>query len=525
MYPGRWAAQNPEKPAMIMADTEAVLSYGELEDRSLRLANHLRSSGVAPGDHIAVMAENRFEVVEALWAALRTGGIITVVNTHLTAAESAYIVSDCDAVVLIVSTQVEHAAELARSCSHVTHRIRIGETPRGDDAAAFSGWDEYETVLAAASDEKPEMEPRGDDMLYSSGTTGRPKGILPAPKALTIESEGVPTIQLFTAAYGFAEDSVYLSPAPLYHAAPLRFVMTTHARGGTAVIMPKFDAETSLHLIEKHGITHSQWVPTMFIRMLKLPEKVRRSYDVSSLRAAIHAAAPCPPEVKRAMIEWWGPVICEYYAATEAIGVTLIDSEQALARPGSVGRDGVLGTVHICGPDGQELPTGEVGLIYFERTDTPLFEYYKDPEKTQASRHPEHPETWATAGDMGCLDEDRYLYIADRASGLIISGGVNIYPQEIENALAVHEAVADVAVIGRAHDELGTVPVAYVELAEGARPEGRAAELADWLNGRLGRFKIPREFHFVESLPRTPTGKLVKRRLPDLGALPQSSVQ
>lgn len=516
MYPGKWAAMNPDKPALIMADTEEMITYAQLEERSLRLANYMRSIGFEKGDHLAVMAENRIEIAEALWAALRTGGVITMVNTHLTTAEAAYIINDCDAKVLIVSTGADKSADLAKECAVVPHRVRLGEEPAGAAAEAFAGWEDYESVLASASAKKPEYEPRGDDMLYSSGTTGRPKGIMPGLPDIPIESENVPLIRLFTAVYGFDEDSVYLSPAPLYHAAPLRFVMETQSQGGTVVVMPKFEPEYSLQLIEKYRATHSQWVPTMFIRMLKLPEEVRAKYDLSSLKVAIHAAAPCPPEVKRAMIEWWGPVIYEYYAATEAVGVTLINSQEALERPGSVGRDGVLGTVHICGPDGEELPTGEIGLVYFERTDAPLFEYFKDPAKSSASRHPNHPDTWATTGDMGYIDEDRYLYLVDRSSSLIITGGVNIYPQEIENELAVHEDIADVAVVGRAHDELGKIPVAFVMLGEGVSEEGMDERLTQWLGERIAKFKIPREFHFVDELPRTPTGKLVKRHLPDL---------
>lgn len=518
MYPGKWAAETPDKPAVIMADTGAVLTYGQLEERSLRLANHMRAAGLVKGDHIAVMAENRVEIVEALWAALRIGGIITVVNSHLTAAESAYIVDDCDATVLLLSTRLDKASEVASECRQVTHRIRIDELPGGDAGNVFAGWEEYEAVLANSSNEKPESEPRGDDMLYSSGTTGRPKGIMPGPTDLRIEDDDVPIIRLFDKLFGFDDETVYLSPAPLYHAAPLRFVMTTHAMGGTAVIMSHFDAENALAMIEEHKVTHSQWVPTMFIRMLKLPEEVRASYEVSSLKVAIHAAAPCPPEVKRSMIDWWGPVLYEYYAATESIGLTVINSEQALAKPGSVGRDGVKGIVHICGPEGEELPPGEVGVIYFEDTKS-LFEYYKDEAKTQESRHPDHPDTWATTGDMGFLDEDRFLYIAERATGLIITGGVNIYPQEIENALAMQPSIDDVAVVGKPDDELGQIPVAFVQLAEGTAPTGRVEGIRNSLESRIARFKIPREFYFVDELPRTPTGKLVKRKLPDPAAL------
>jgi long-chain acyl-CoA synthetase len=506
MYPGAHSAQHPDKPALIMADTGAVLTYAQLEERSLRLANHFRGLGLQPGDHLAVVAENRFEIVEAMWAALRTGTLITAVNSHLTAEESSYIIHDCEAKIVLVSGSLENAAQLAQLCADVEHRIWLGEP--------LPGFDSYEEVLAAASTEKPDYEPRGDDMLYSSGTTGRPKGILPEPKEQSVDDPNVPLVQLFTSVYGFGEDTVYLSPAPLYHAAPLRFVMTTHARGGTAVIMPRFDAEAALATIEKYGVTHSQWVPTMFIRMLKLPREVRESYDVSSLRAAIHAAAPCPAEVKRQMIEWFGPVVYEYYSSTEAPGLTLIDSEEALAKPGSVGRDGYMGTVHICGPDGEELPAGEVGTIYFEIDPAKsMFSYFHDEAKTAASRHPDHPR-WATTGDLGYIDEDRYLYLAERTSFLIITGGVNIYPQEIENALALHPDVRDVAVVGEPHEELGEIAVAYVEPEDHVSPErDLGAEVLEWLDGRISKFKIPRRIRVIDALPRTPTGKLVKRKL------------
>ncbi|WP_029088136.1 acyl-CoA synthetase [Brevibacterium album] len=506
MYPGAHAAQHPDKPALILADTGAVLTYAELEERSLRLANHFRSLGVLPGQHLAIIAENRFEIVEAMWAALRTGTLITAVNSHLTAEEASYIVHDCQAEIVLLSGELDDAAELAERCADVPHRIWIG--------APLPGFDPYEEVLAAASAERPDYEPCGDDMLYSSGTTGRPKGILPELKDQSVEDPNIPIVQLFTGVYGFGPDTVYLSPAPLYHAAPLRFVRTTHARGGTAVIMPRFDAEAALAAIEKHRVTHSQWVPTMFIRMLKLDREVRESYDVSSLRAAIHAAAPCPVEVKRQMIEWFGPVVYEYYSSTEGPGVTLISSEEALAKPGSVGRDGYLGTIRICGPDGEELPAGEVGTIYFEvDPDKPMFRYFGDEAKTAASRHPVH-ERWATTGDLGWIDEDRYLYLSERRGFLIITGGVNIYPQEIENALALHPDVRDVAVVGEPDEELGEVAVAYIEPEEHVSPErDLGSEVREWLTGRLSKFKVPRRIRVIDALPRTPTGKLVKRKL------------
>ncbi|HJG80898.1 MAG TPA: acyl-CoA synthetase [Brevibacterium senegalense] len=512
MYPGVHAVANPDKPAVIMADTGQTLTYQQLEERSLRLANAFRDRGLVPRDHVAVVAENRLEIVEALWAALRTGTLITAVNRHLTAEEAAYIVHDCGAKALLLSGELETADELAGLCADVPQRIGIGRTP--------DGFERYEDVLAAASAVKPEREPRGDDMLYSSGTTGRPKGILPAPRELDISSPEVPLIQLFTQVFGFDSDTVYLSPAPLYHAAPLRFVMTTIARGGTVVVMPRFDARTALEVIQEHRVTHSQWVPTMFIRMLKLPQEERESFDVSSMRCAIHAAAPCPAEVKRKMIEWWGPVIFEYYASTESAGLTLVNSEESLRKPGTVGRDGLMGTVHICGPDGEELPAGQTGIVYFEVEEgREPFEYFGDPAKTAESRHPDHPR-WVTTGDMGWLDEDRYLFLADRTSFLIITGGVNIYPQEIENALALHPDVRDVAVVGEPDEELGEVVVAYLEPEDHVRPEQNLGEeVRQWLDGRLSRFKIPRRLHTIDALPRTPTGKLVKRKLDPSRAL------
>ncbi|MDQ4116318.1 MAG: AMP-binding protein, partial [Actinomycetota bacterium] len=329
-----------------------------------------------------------------------------------------------------------------------------------------------------------------------------------------VDEPGDTYVAVFGRMYGFDSGTVYLSPAPLYHAAPLRFTATVQAVGGTVVVMERFDPEAALAAIERFGVTHSQWVPTMFVRMLKLPDGTRERYDVSSLKVAIHAAAPCPVEVKQRMIDWWGPVLHEYYAATEGAGITFIDSEQWLTHPGSVGRGGVLGDVHICDDEGKELSPYEVGTIYFEREERP-FEYYNDPEKTKAAEHPDH-SNWTTTGDLGYLDEDGYLYLTDRKAFMIISGGVNIYPQEVEDQLALHPKVLDVAVIGVPDAEMGEAVKAVVQPAAGVEtgPE-LERELIGFVRERIAHYKAPRTVDFTDFLPRTPTGKLVKRELRD----------
>jgi long-chain acyl-CoA synthetase len=316
---------------------------------------------------------------------------------------------------------------------------------------------------------------------------------------------------VFGPMYGFGPDTVYFSAAPVYHAAPLRFGGIVHRYGGTLVMARRFDAEASLATIQEHRVTHSQWVPTMFVRMLKLPPEVREGYDVSSLRVAVHAAAPCPVDVKRQMIDWWGPILHEYYSSTEANGVTLINSEQWLARPGSVGRAG-LGVIHICDDDAVELPVGQIGTVWFERDQMP-FAYHNDPEKTAAAQHPQHP-TWSTVGDIGYVDDEGYLFLTDRKAFMIISGGVNIYPQEVEDALTLHPSVFDVAVIGIPDAEMGEQVKAVVQLPAGVEGSpGLEAELLEFVRGRIARYKAPRSIDFVDELPRTPTGKLVKHQL------------
>jgi fatty-acyl-CoA synthase len=503
MYPGVHAAQHPGKPAVIVAETGQVLTYRELEEGSARLARYLHDKGLRRGDDVALLTDNDPRAFEVFWACMRSGLYITAVNRHLSPDEVSYIVGDCGAKALVVSASMgETATAISGGIPAVGVRLSYG----GD----VEGFAAYEEELKGVSAQPLPEQPRGADLLYSSGTTGRPKGIKP-PLADAEITEAEPRTALLAAVYGFGPDTVYLSPAPVYHAAPLRFCGSAHAYGGTAVLMRRFDAEAALAAIERYQVTHSQWVPTMFVRMLKLDPAVRAKYDLSSLKVAIHAAAPCPVDVKRAMIDWWGPVLQEYYAATEANGITFIDSEQWLKKPGSVGLAG-LGTLRVCDDTGRELPAGETGTVYFER-DEPTFEYHNDLAKTASGRHPEHPN-WSTMGDVGYVDEDGYLFLTDRKAFMIISGGVNIYPQEVENALALHPKVLDVGVIGVPDAEMGESVLAVVQPAPGVTGDDTlAGELRAYLRDRIAHYKVPRDFVFTDELPRTPTGKLVKGKL------------
>ncbi|MFI5615545.1 acyl-CoA synthetase [Amycolatopsis sp. NPDC051903] len=501
MYPGVHAEQFPDKPAVVVAGGE-VLTYGQLEERSARLARFLHDAGLRRGDHLAVLSGNDPKVFEVYWAALRSGLYVTAVNRHLAPAEVAYVVDDCGAQALIVSAGL---ADVAEAVVADTPNVRIRLAYRG----SVPGYGSYEDALASSSPEPLPRQPRGMDMLYSSGTTGRPKGIKPPLPDRSVDEPGDVYTAAFGPLYGFGPDTVYLSPAPVYHAAPLRFGGVVQALGGTVVLMEKFDAEQALSAIETHRVTHSQWVPTMFVRMLKLPAGIRAEYDLSSQRVAVHAAAPCPIDVKRAMIDWWGPILHEYYSSTEGSGITFIDSEQWLAKPGSVGRAGI-GVIRICGEHGEELPAGETGTVYFERDAMP-FSYHNDPAKTAEAQHPAHP-AWTTTGDIGHVDEDGYLFLTDRKAFMIISGGVNIYPQEIENALALHPKVLDVAVVGVPDPEMGESVRAFVEPAGEVTP-GLADELRGYLRERIAHYKVPKGFTFVARLPRAPTGKLVKGEL------------
>ncbi len=500
MYPGTHAQTAPDRPAVIVAETGRRLSYRQLDDDSAALARVLHDAGLRPGDVVALLSDNSPEALVVLWAALRSGLYITAINHHLTADEAGYIVSDSGARALIASAAL---SELAAP-------VGVGLPLRLAFGGDIEGHGCFEEALAMAGPRLAE-QPCGAVMLYSSGTTGFPKGIQPELPGRSVEEPGDPIVAIAKALYGIDGSDIYYSPAPIYHAAPLRWCSMVHALGGTVVLAARFDAAATLSHIERHRVTVTQMVPTMFIRLLKLDADIRTRHDLSSLRAVIHAAAPCPVDAKQAMIDWLGPIIYEYYSSTEAHGMTFIDSPDWLAHPGSVGRS-VLGVLHICDDDGLESPAGEVGTVYFERDALP-FRYLNDPEKTAGAQHPEHP-TWTTVGDLGRVDADGYLYLADRKSFMIISGGVNIYPQEAENALALHPAVLDVAVIGVPDPEMGERVKAVVQLAEGVcESDELAQELIEHTRSRIAHYKAPREVEFIEELPRTPTGKLVKGKL------------
>ena len=502
MHPYIHARKNPEKPAYIMAGSGETVTYGRLDDQSNRIAQLFRSLGLEAGDHVAIFMENNARFFEFCWGAQRSGLIYTAISSRLTAAEVDYIVTDCGAKLFLTSKYLsERAAELAPLMKGVANRYMVDGT-----IAGYQAWEETVARHPATPIADQIM---GRDMLYSSGTTGRPKGVLPVGAPQPIDADNA-LIQINRKLYGVGEDTIYLSPAPLYHAAPLRFNMTVMKLGGTSVLMENFDAEEYLRLIGKYKVTHTQLVPTMFVRFLKLPDEVRLKYDVSSLRCAIHAAAPCPIPVKEKMIAWWGPIIWEYYGGTEGNGLTMCNSEQWLAHKGTVGK-AVVGTLRICDDDGNELPVGQSGTIYF--ADGNPFQYHNDPKKTAESRH---PKGWTTLGDVGYVDGDGFLHLTDRKAFMIISGGVNIYPQEAENLLINHPKVIDCAVFGVPNADFGEEVKAVVQPRDmsDASPD-LAAELIAYCKQNLSAIKCPRSIDFEAELPRHPTGKLYKRLLRD----------
>jgi acyl-CoA synthetase (AMP-forming)/AMP-acid ligase II len=502
-HPSYHASVRPHKVAYRIAETGEELTYLQLDDASNRGANLLRGAGLNATDHIALLVENSLDFFRICWSAQRSGVYYTAISTHLKPAEIAYILADSNSRIFFVSARL--LPSLAEVLPPLLERVRVITTGERVD-----GYDFLDDVLAAQPNVPVADEITGQDMLYSSGTTGRPKGVQ-APFRGDPLGTILPLMDVLGMRMcGMGEDTVYLSPAPLYHAAPLRFTMLCGMLGATAVIMKKFEAQTFLELVREHRITHTQVVPTMFVRMLKLPDEVRAAADVSSLRSVVHAAAPCAVEVKQAMIDWWGPILIEYYAGTEGNGVTIIDSAQWLAHRGSVGRS-LVGSVKILGEDkdGEPLPPGRVGDVYF--ADGPEFAYLNSPEKTAESRN---ARGWSTLGDVGYLDDEGYLYLTDRKSYTIISGGVNVYPQETEDVLIGHPAVVDAAVFGVPNDEMGEEVKAVVQRVPGERSDAELAEdLIAYCKERLSTIKCPRTIDFIDEMPRTPTGKLVKRLL------------
>ncbi len=501
-HPIAHAATTPDKPALIMAGTGAVTTYAQLDAAANRGAHLIRRLGLRCGDGMAVLMDNNPRYLEVVWAAERTGVYCTCLSSKLSVGEAEYIVRDGACRLLVASNGVAPLAEAL-----APHLPDVALYATGGAVAGYASWD----AAAAALPASPIADPQpGSIMLYSSGTTGRPKGVrFPLPgEPLGAVPNAV--VQLARGLYGFTADTVYLSPAPLYHAAPLRWSMAAQLIGGTVVVMERFDPEAALAAIERYRITHAQFVPTHFIRMLKLPDDVRAKYYLSSLKAVIHAAAPCPIPVKRAMIDWWGPIIHEYYAGTEGNGFCAISSAEWLERPGSVGRN-LVSETKIVDEAGNELPPGKEGAVYFAGGNP--FAYHNDAAKTAEATT---ARGWTTLGDVGRMDEAGYLWLTDRKSFMIISGGVNIYPAELENLLITHPEVADVAVIGAPHDEMGEEVIAVVQPRDlAAAGPALAAALTAFARANLSHVKCPRRIDFRAELPRHETGKLYKRLLRD----------
>ncbi|WP_349269406.1 acyl-CoA synthetase [Mycolicibacterium parafortuitum] len=496
----QWA--DAERPALIMYPSGTRITFAELESAANRLAHHFRAAGLREGDVVAVLMDNSEHTHAVLWAARRAGLYYATINTHLTPAEAAHIVDDCGAKAIVASRTLRDV------CVALEPHLRRGlPALRLIADTEADGWQRYPDCVAGRPDTPLPDEREGDLLQYSSGTTGKPKGIRRPLPACSPREAGVMLAPLL-GAIGVDDRAVYLSPAPMYHTAPSFWSMSAQALGATVVMLDKFDPVVALEAIQNHRVTHGQFVPTMFVRMLKMPAAVRESYDVSSLRRVVHAAAPCPPEIKRRMIDWWGPIVDEFYGSSEGVGVTFIRADEWLAHPGSVGRP-LAGIAHVVGDDGRELPPGTPGDIYFEGAGS--FSYLNDPVKTAAAHN---DRGWVGVGDVGYLDDDGYLYLTDRRHHVIISGGVNIYPQEAEDLLISHPRVLDAAVFGIPDATMGQAVNAVVQALDPAEAtDAFADELMDWLRGRLAHYKCPRSLAFAAELPRTAVGKLDKRHL------------
>lgn len=504
MHPGIHAVNNPNKAAYVFARTGETVSYSELEADSNRIAHLLQSKGVSPGDGIVLLMENHPWFFKVIWAAQRSGLYYTPVSTRFQSAEVSYIVNNGDAKVLFTSSK---CLPLVKEVLEALSAIEIVFVVDEVDQLPAEKIVPLQSQLDSMSSDPIAKEYEGAEMFYSSGTTGRPKGVR-MPLALAPLGTVTDIYKKRVELHKVHQQAIYLSPAPLYHSAPVRYNMMMMRNGATSIIMDKFDAEWALQLIEKYRVTHSQWVPTMFVRMLKLPEAIRTRYDLSSTEIALHAAAPCPDSVKESMLQWWGPVITEYYSGTEANGATNINPDEWMTHRGSVGRP-IVGEVHILDDDGNRLPPGERGMVYFSGGMD--FQYYKDPEKTAEAKL---GNGFSTLGDIGYVDEEGYLYLTDRKAYTIISGGVNIYPQEIEDLIISHPSVADVAVFGVPDEEFGEQVKAVVEPMPGCEGnEALVESIMQLCRDNLAHLKCPKSIDFEAQLPRHPTGKLYKRLL------------
>lgn len=491
---------DPEKVAFQMCESGEQVTYAQLNDRANQVAHLISDLGILPGDHVAVLMNNCRELMELCFGLDRSGVYYTLISTRLTTDEMAYIVQDCGARLFVYSSALELAdKDLFSKLPNTLNCMRVGPSV---EQWKHKDWTAECSKMPTSANAQALQ---GGDMLYSSGTTGRPKGVLwPLPK--TAAGQHTMLVKLLAPLFGYDADCHYLSTAPLYHAAPLRHSMTVIKLGGTVTVMERFDALLALQTIERCRITHSQWVPTMFVRLLKLDKHVREKFDLSSMKMAVHAAAPCPVDVKEQMIGWWGPIVHEYYAGTENNGFCSITPNEWLQHKGSVGRAS-QGKLHICDEEGMPLDVGQTGAVYF--SEGPQFTYHNDSVSTEQTRN---SLGWTTLGDIGYLDEEGYLYLVDRKAFMIISGGVNIYPQEIENVLLQHPKVMDAAVVGVPSSDWGEEVKAVVQPVDplDVGPV-LAAELQAFCREKLADFKCPRSIDFDLELPRLPTGKLYKK--------------
>jgi len=503
-----WAKIQPDKPAVITVWDEKSITFAELDGQANRAAELFRKFGLKRGDTIVTLVGNSIEFLEINNGAQRSGLYLVPIASRLNAEEAAYIINDCEARIAIIDSTTKHGADLAANiattCPNVEHAFAV----RGD-IAGLERWEQAISVMPAEMIADPAV---GVPMIYSSGTTGKPKGVKhPLPDV----PYGQPSqhLPLMVGWYGMRPRMDFIISAPMYHSGANSFAMTILALGGTVILFEKFDPEKMLQVIDRYKPHGGQFVPTMFTRMVKLPKEVREKYDVSSMELALHSAAPCPVEVKREMIEWWGPIFLDIYGGAENVGGCQITSEEWLKKPGSVGK-ATHGTLHICDEDGNELPVGEEGLIYFERPEAE-FEYLGDDEKTKSSFDPK-ARGWRTYGDIGRVDEDGYLFLTDRRSFMIVAGGVNIYPQEAENALILHPKVSDVVVFGVPDPDMGEQVKAVVQPADwSAAGPKLEAELIDYCKSKLATLKCPKTIDFQEQLPRDDNGKISKKALKD----------